>query len=137
MALKMRKTKVDRPIPECAIDACMELLGGAWTPSVIWNLSGGPRRFGELRADIPGISAKMLSTRLKDMEDKGVAIRTVLPTSPPSVEYSLSVLGHELLPAINEIARIGHNLKLQRHAIARQDIERETAPDEQGARTAA
>jgi DNA-binding HxlR family transcriptional regulator len=91
----------------------MWLLGGVWTPNLIWGLSAGPRRFGELRADIPGISPKVLSGRLKDLEDKGVVIRTILATSPPSAEYSLSDLGEQLLPAINEIARIGHNLKLQ------------------------
>ena len=113
MGLKMRKNKVNQPMPDCPIDACMWLLGGAWTPSVLWNLSGGPRRFGELRADIPGISAKVLSGRLKDMEDKGVVLRTVMATSPPSAEYSLSPLGQQLLPAIHQIARIGHQLKLQ------------------------
>lgn len=111
MGLKMRKSKVAKPMPECAVEACMWLLGGVWTPSLLWNLSGGPRRFGELRVDIPGISPKMLSARLKDMEEKGVVIRTVLATSPPSAEYSLSSLGMELLPAIEEIARIGHKLK--------------------------
>jgi len=113
VALKLRKSKVLKPIPECAVGACMWLLGGVWTPNLIWGLSAGPRRFGELRADIPGISAKVLSGRLKDLEDKGVIIRTILATSPPSAEYSLSRLGEQLLPAINEIARIGHNLKLE------------------------
>lgn len=113
MVLKLRKSKVAKPIPECAVGACMWLLGGVWTPNLIWGLSAGPRRFGELRADIPGISPKVLSGRLKDLEDKGVVIRTILATSPPSAEYSLSDLGEQLLPAINEIARIGHNLKLQ------------------------
>jgi DNA-binding HxlR family transcriptional regulator len=50
------------------------------------------------------------------MEDKGVVIRTLMATSPPSAEYSLSPLGQELLPAINEIARIGHRLQLQTKA---------------------
>lgn len=113
MGLKMRKSKVNQPMPNCPIDACMWLLGGAWTPTLLWNLSGGPRRFGELRADIPGISAKVLSGRLKDMEDKGVVVRTLMATSPPSAEYSLSALGQQLLPAIHQIARIGHQLKLQ------------------------
>lgn len=113
MALKMRKNKVPTPIPRCAVGTCMWLLGGAWTPTLLWNLSAGARRFGELRADIPGISAKVLSGRLKDLEDKGVIVRTLMATSPPSAEYSLSALGQELLPAINEIARIGERLKLQ------------------------
>jgi DNA-binding HxlR family transcriptional regulator len=113
MALKMRKSKVAMPIPRCAVGTCMWLLGGAWTPTLLWNLSAGARRFGELRADIPGISAKVLSGRLKDLEQKGVIVRTLMASSPPSAEYSLSALGQELLPAINEIARIGERLKLQ------------------------
>ena len=55
----------------------MALLSGAWTPNVIWYLSGGPRRFGELRADIPRISAKVLSARLRELEEKGVIDATV------------------------------------------------------------
>lgn len=78
----------------------MWLLGGVWTSNLLWSLSGGPRWLGELRVDIPGISAKMLSVRLKEMEEKGVVVRTVLATSLPSAEYSLSPLGLELLPAI-------------------------------------
>ncbi len=89
----------------------MALLGGAWTPNVIWHLSGGPRRFGELKIDIPPISPKMLSARLKDLEAKGVIQRIVTPTSPPSVEYSLTELGGELVPAINAIVEIGLRLK--------------------------
>lgn len=113
MALKMRKSKVAMPIPRCAVGTCMWLLGGAWTPTLLWTLSAGARRFGELRADVPGISAKVLSGRLKDLEEKGVIVRTLMATSPPAAEYSLSALGQELLPAINEIARIGQRLKLQ------------------------
>ncbi|UOD27750.1 helix-turn-helix transcriptional regulator [Massilia violaceinigra] len=116
MALKMRKSKVGMPVPRCAVGTCMWLLGGAWTPTLLWNLSGDARRFGELRADIPGISAKVLSGRLKDLEEKGVVIRTLMATSPPSAEYSLSVLGRELLPAINEIARIGERLKVEQES---------------------
>jgi DNA-binding HxlR family transcriptional regulator len=89
---------------------CMSLLGGAWAPNVIWQLSGGPRRFGELQRDIPGISPKMLTTRLRELQGKGVVIREVAPTSPPSVEYTLSELGKELIPVIDSIVRVGTRL---------------------------
>ncbi|HEX3058513.1 MAG TPA: helix-turn-helix domain-containing protein [Usitatibacter sp.] len=89
---------------------CMALLGGAWTTNVVWQLSGGPRRFGELSRDIPGISPKMLTARLRELEDKGVIDRIVTPTSPPSVEYSLSELGQELVPVIDSIVRVGTRL---------------------------
>jgi DNA-binding HxlR family transcriptional regulator len=111
MALRMRKSKVAPPPAVCPLTECMALLGGAWTPNVIWYLSGGPRRFGELRADIPRISARVLSARLRQLRAKGVIVRRVLPTSPPSVEYALTELGRELIPAINAIVAVGAKLK--------------------------
>ena len=82
-----------------------------WTTNLVPQLSGGPRRFGELIKDIPGISPKMLTARLRELEDKGVVDRrTVTPTSPPSVEYSLSVMGQELVPVIDSIVRVGTRL---------------------------
>lgn len=117
MPLKVRKNKSPLPPPTCAVGECMAFLGGAWTPNVVWNLRGGPRRFGELRMDMPLISPKMLSARLKSLEQKGVIIREVAPTSPPSVEYALTDLGHELVPAIHAIVEVG--LKLKQQQVAR------------------
>lgn len=118
MALKVRKNTAPAMPNMCPLSHCMALIGGAWTPNIIWYLSGSARRFSELRHDIPAISAKMLSARLRDLEDKGVVLRQVMPTSPPSVEYSLTPLGRELLPAIATIAEIGKKLKDQAAADA-------------------
>lgn len=95
----------------------MKLLGGVWTPNLVWHLSGEPRRFSELRSDIPRISAKMLSTRLRVMEENGVVHRTVVASTPPSVEYALTDLGRELIPVIEAIVRVGS--KLKRRSLAR------------------
>jgi DNA-binding HxlR family transcriptional regulator len=111
MALRMRKSKARPAPPGCPLTECMKLLGGAWTPNIIWHLSGGPRRFGELRSDIPRISAKVLSARLSALQGKGVLVRTVVPSSPPSVEYALSELGEELIPVISAIVAVGMKLK--------------------------
>jgi DNA-binding HxlR family transcriptional regulator len=110
MALKVRKSKAPPPPKGCPMSACMELLGGAWTTNVVWQLSGGPRRFGELMRDIPGVSPKVLTERLRALEDKGVVTRDVRATSPPSVEYTLSEVGHELVPVIDSIVRVGTRL---------------------------
>lgn len=110
MAHKVRKSKAPPPPKGCPMGACMALLGGAWTTNLVWQLSGGPRRFGELVRDIPGISPKMLTARLRELEEKGVVDRTVVPSSPPSVEYSLSETGHELVPVIDSIVRVGTRL---------------------------
>lgn len=100
------------------MSACMSLLGGVWTPEIIWNLNEGQRRFSELRRAMPAISAKVLSARLKDLEQRGVLSRTVLATTPPSVDYALTPLGEELIPAIRAIVAVGTKLHLQMTAEA-------------------
>jgi len=94
---------------------CMAVISGAWAANVIWCLRAGPRRFNELRLDIPPISAKVLSTRLSELQERGVLVRSVRPTSPPSVEYTLTDLGAELVPALEAIVEVGHRLKKLGH----------------------
>ena len=113
MSLPVRRNKVSSPLPACPVTTCMTLLSGAWAPNVIWYLSAHPRRFGELRVDIPKISARVLSARLRELEEKCVVARRVMPTSPPSVEYELTDLGRELLPAIQAIIAVGAKLMLR------------------------
>jgi DNA-binding HxlR family transcriptional regulator len=122
MPLKVRKNKAPPPLPACPLTECMALLAGAWTPNVIWYLSAGPRRFMELRTDMPTISAKVLSTRLRELEQRGIVTRTVMPTSPPSVEYALTVFGQELMPAIRAIVEVGHKLKGRQAAAAPRSV---------------
>ena len=110
MPLPLRKTRVAEPPGGCPLTECMALLRGAWAPNVIWYLGAGPRRFGELRHDIPRISARVLSQRLRELEVKGVVARRLLDTSPPSAEYVLTPLGQELVPAIRAIVEVGHKL---------------------------
>lgn len=109
--LKLRK-RVPPP-PGCPMSTCMGLLGGLWTPEIVWNLSEGARRFSELRRAMPRISAKVLSGRLKDLEERRVLSRTVLATTPPSVEYALTDLGEELIPAIRAIVAVGSKLHVR------------------------
>ena len=109
MTLKRRKNRT--PHPMCPLSDCMAFIGGAWTPNIIWYLSSGPRRFSELRADIPLVSAKVLTQRLREMEERGLLSRAVLDSSPPSVEYALTELGLEFMPVIQAIAEVGQRLK--------------------------
>ena len=89
----------------------MSIIAGAWAPNVIWSLRAGPRRFSELRADIPPISAKVLSARLSELQQRGVLVCHVRRTTPPSTEYELTSLGSELIPALKAIVDVGHRLK--------------------------
>jgi DNA-binding HxlR family transcriptional regulator len=109
MPLKRRKNRT--PHPPCALSTCMSFIGGAWTPNIIWYLSSGPRRFSELRADIPLVSAKVLTQRLRELEENGILMRTVIDSSPPSVEYALTSLGLEFMPVIRAITEVGQRLK--------------------------
>lgn len=111
MSLKVRINKSPTLPQPCMLTECMAVIAGAWAPNVIWCLRAGPRRFNELRIDIPPISAKVLSTRLVELTERGVVQRHVRDTSPPSVEYELTDLGYELLPALDAIVKVGHKLK--------------------------
>lgn len=106
-----RKNKVPPPPEKCPLRVCMSVLGGAWTPNIVWYLSNEPRRFSELKGDLAGISAKVLTARLRQLEANGIVHREVMPTSPPTVEYRLTELGRELKPAIESIVSVGHRLK--------------------------
>jgi len=121
MALRVRKNRVAIPAGvvrvksadaahACPLTRVMGLLSGAWAPHVVWYLSDQPRRFGELRLDIPAISARVLSQRLRELEAKKVITRAVVPTTPPSTEYELTALGRELVPALAAIAAVGEKL---------------------------
>jgi DNA-binding HxlR family transcriptional regulator len=93
----------------CPLDSLLRLLMGPWTTYILWVLtSNGPTRFGELKRKVPGISAKVLTERLRMLQDADVVLRDFQPTIPPQVTYSLTARGlelHEVLQALNAIAQ--------------------------------
>ena len=105
-----RRKNIVEP-PECPLTACLRIVGGAWTPNIVWYLKEQPRRFTELKSDLSGVSAKTLTERLRRLERDGVVYRKVIPSSPPTVEYGLSSLGKKLVPAVEAIAQVGRELK--------------------------
>ena len=90
---------------------CLEFLSGAWTPEILWYLQDKPRRFGDLKRDLDKVSAKVLATRLRELEIRDVITRKVLPTSPPTVEYALTKLGRKFSPVLSAIVDVGKHLK--------------------------
>lgn len=91
----------------CALDVTMHFIGGKWKTIVLWYLRKKQMRFSELRRQIPGITEKMLSLQLKELERDGIVKRTVYPEVPPRVEYELTKEGQTLLPMLEEIAAWG------------------------------
>jgi DNA-binding HxlR family transcriptional regulator len=81
----------------------VELIGRRWSGAIIRILLQGPARYAELRAAIPDITDRMLSERLRELEDEKIVERTVIPETPVRVEYSLSAKGRALAPALDAI----------------------------------
>jgi DNA-binding HxlR family transcriptional regulator len=82
---------------ECKrVSQLLSLVGDKWTMRVVMLLRGGPRRFSAIKRDAEGISQRMLTVALRDLERDGLVLRTVLPSSPPRVEYELTTLGQSL-----------------------------------------
>ena len=105
------------PDPKCPLSDCMSFIGGAWAPNVIWHLSSGPRRFSDLRAEIPMISAKVLTQRLRELEERGILTRSATGSLPPAVAYALTPLGHDFLPVIHAIIAVGERLRRRLPAV--------------------
>ncbi|MEO5894388.1 MAG: helix-turn-helix domain-containing protein [Vicinamibacterales bacterium] len=85
--------------------AAVELIGRRWSGAVIQLLLRGPSRFAELRGAIPDITDRMLSARLRELEEEGIIVRTVIPETPVRVEYALTSKGRALEPALGAIGR--------------------------------
>jgi len=83
----------------------VELIGKRWTGAIVRTLMHGPRRFNELLAAIPGISDRLLTELLRELENETIVRREVRPDSPVRVIYELTESGRELGPALDEIAR--------------------------------
>src|SRR5262245_36831120 len=89
------------PEAEClAVREVLNRVGDKWSVLLVERLGNGPRRFGDLRRGVEGISQRMLTLTLRALERDGLVKRTVFPTVPPSVEYSLTSLGRTLLEPV-------------------------------------
>jgi len=109
--VKRRKSKVLPPPSAGPLHECTRLLAGAWTADVIWYLQEGERCFTELQHDIKGVSAKMLTARLRKLERGGVVHRLTRLTTPPTVWYALTPEGHELCGVLTNVVEIAQRLK--------------------------
>jgi DNA-binding HxlR family transcriptional regulator len=97
---------------QCPVTATLGVIGGRWKPIILWTLSGGSRRFGQLDAIITGISRKILTEQLKDFEASGLITRTQYNETPPRVEYALSEKGKTLQPVMQAMCKWGEEYVL-------------------------
>lgn len=98
------KAAADTPALCTRFHRASELIGRRWTGAIIFLLLKQTCRFATLRDSIPGITDRMLSERLQELEDEGLAERTVIPDTPVRVEYALTKKGRALAEAIGAIA---------------------------------
>ncbi len=91
----------------CPVEAALDVIGGKWKPLILWWLNQRTYRFAELRRAIPGITEKMLSRQLRELEGDGIVHRKIHPTVPPKVEYSLTAYGRSLKHALVAISDWG------------------------------
>ncbi|MEV7865122.1 helix-turn-helix domain-containing protein [Streptomyces sp. NPDC088124] len=92
----------------CGIDAGLDVVSGKWKGLILWELDAyGVRRFAELRRGLPGVSEKMLTQHLREMEEDGLVHRKVYAQVPPRVEYSLTEHGHTLNQALGPLGAWG------------------------------
>jgi DNA-binding HxlR family transcriptional regulator len=91
----------------CPMDYILRMLMGPWTTYIVYNLrTYGPQRFGELKRRVAGVSAKMLTERLRTLEGAGLIKRDYEATIPPKVTYSLTARGHELDEVLGGLADV-------------------------------
>jgi DNA-binding HxlR family transcriptional regulator len=84
----------------CGLDVALAVIGGKWKPLVLYHLSHGTRRYGELRRTVGGVSDKMLIQQLKELHADGIIDRLDYNEIPPKVEYSLTTFGRTLAKAL-------------------------------------
>jgi DNA-binding HxlR family transcriptional regulator len=99
--------RIDELADECTVEAAMEVLGGKWKMVILRHLLGGTRRFGELHRAMPGVTPRMLTRQLRELELDGLVRREVYPQVPPKVEYSLTELGESLRDITDRLERWG------------------------------
>ena len=87
-------------LPVCPVETTLALISNRWKVLILRDLFTGTKRFGELKKSLTGISQKVLTSNLKEMESSGLLTRRAYPEVPPRVEYTLTETGESLRPVI-------------------------------------
>lgn len=93
----------------CAVESTIRVIGGRWKVLILRELFHGVKRFGELHRALHGITQKMLTQQLREMEEDGLIHREIYLQVPPKVEYSLTPLGESLKPILDAMHEWGVN----------------------------
>ena len=102
---------MSKPIPACPVEMTLQLIGNKWKMLILRDLLTGTKRFGELKKSVTGITQKVITSNLRDMESSGLLTREVFPEVPPRVEYTLTDTGYSLEPILDSMYSWGENYK--------------------------
>lgn len=94
-------------LPECDVATTVQIIGSKWKILIMRNLLSRPWRFNELRKSLDGVSQKVLTDSLRQLESDGIVLRTAYPEVPPRVEYSLTKLGESMRPILSAMEAWG------------------------------
>ncbi len=100
-----------KDLPACPVEITMGLIGEKWKVLIIRDLLTGTKRFGELRKSVTGITQKVLTNNLRQMEASGLVKRKVYAEVPPKVEYSLTETGLSLKPILDSMVTWGNEYR--------------------------
>lgn len=101
----------EKPLPACTVETTLSLISDKWTVVIIRDLLTGTKRFNELMRSVTGITQKVLTSHLRNMEANGLLVRKVYPEIPPKVEYTLTETGYSLKPILDAMYTWGENYK--------------------------
>ena len=101
----------EKPLPACPVETTLSLISDKWTVVIIREVLTGTKRFNELMRSVTGITQKVLTSHLRNMEANGLLVRKVYPEIPPKVEYTLTETGYSLKPILDAMYTWGENYK--------------------------
>lgn len=97
----------------CSLELVMDMIGGKWKPIILFHLKSGVMRSGELQRSLTGITNKMFTQTVRELEASGLVERIVYPTVPPKVEYQLSEMGESVLPVLDVLNNWGQEISIK------------------------
>ena len=100
-----------KELPACPVEITMSLIGDKWKVLIVRDLLTGTKRFGELRKSVTGITQKVLTNNLRQMEESGLVKRKVYAEVPPRVEYSLTQTGWSLKLILDSMVEWGNEYR--------------------------
>ena len=102
-----------KELPACPVETTLTMISDKWKVLILRDLLTGTKRFGELKKSLTGVSQKVLTSQLREMEENGLVARKAYPEVPPRVEYSLTPLGRSLKPIMDAMRVWGEQYKQQ------------------------